>query len=199
MTALQSVAVNLQKWRLRRRVSVSALARAASVSKSTISELERNNGNPSLETLWALARALEIPLGFLFTDHDGRTGVRVVRQDEGSIAFQQPGYVSRLVAGWEVDGEVEVYLTAMDEGARRDSDSHGEGVIEHALVIDGRVEIGVGDELIELGPGDLMSFPAGQPHYYRSVDGPARIYGMHQYPRGRPRLDADGADGDAHE
>ena len=153
MTALQSVAVNLQKWRLRRGVSVSALARAANVSKSTISELERNNGNPSLETLWALARALEIPLGFLFTDHDGGTGVRVVRQDEGSIAFEQPGYVSRLVAGWEVDGEVEVYFTVMDEGARRDSDSHGAGVIEHALVIDGRVEIGVGDELIELGAG----------------------------------------------
>jgi transcriptional regulator with XRE-family HTH domain len=41
VSALRSVAVNLQKWRLRRDVSVSALAGAAGVSKSTVSEIER--------------------------------------------------------------------------------------------------------------------------------------------------------------
>lgn len=198
MSALQSVAVNVQKWRLRRGISVSALARAANVSKSTISEIERHNGNPSLETLWALARALEIPLGFLFTDHDGGTGVRVVRRDESSIAFEQPGYISQLVAGWEIDGEIELYTTAMEDGARRDSDSHGAGVIEHALVVEGRLQILVGDESEELDQGDLMTFPADQPHQYRALDGPVRVVGIHQYPRGRPRLEAAGSDFDSH-
>jgi transcriptional regulator with XRE-family HTH domain len=198
MSALQSVAVNLHKWRLRRGVSVSALARAANVSKSTVSELERHNGNPSLETLWALARALEIPLGFLFSDHHFGTGVRVVRHDDDAgMAFEQPGYVSRLLAGWEVDGEIEVYTTTMDDGAHRHSDSHGAGVIEHAIVVEGRVEIGIADESIELGPGDLMSFPADQPHDYRAIDGPTRVVGIHQYPRGRPRVAADEPDTDA--
>lgn len=194
MTALQSVAMNLQKWRLRRGISVSALARAANVSKSTVSELERNNGNPSLETLWALARALEIPLGFLFTDHDASSAIRVVRRDEGNVAFEQPGYVSRLVAGWEVDGEIEIYLTEIGEDGRRSSDSHGAGVIEHALVLDGSVRIAVGDESVELGAGDLMSFPAGQPHQYEALGGPARVVGMHQYPRARTPLEGDEVD-----
>ena len=198
MSALQSVAVNLQKWRLRRGTSVSALARAANVSKSTISEIERHNGNPSLETLWALARALEIPLGFLFTDQDGDTVVRVVRQDESAIAFEQPGYISRLVAGWEVAGEIEVYTTTMESDARRESASHGAGVIEHALVVEGRLQIRVGDEAEELDPGDLMSFPADQPHQYRALNGPVRVVGIHQYPRGRPRLDASGSESDSH-
>ncbi len=197
MSALQSVAVNLQKWRLRRGISVSALARAANVSKSTISEIERHNGNPSLETLWAVARALEIPLGFLFTDHDGGTGVRVVRHDESSIAFEQPGYISQLVAGWEIDGEIELYTTIMEPGAQRDSDSHGAGVIEHAFVVEGRLQIRVGDEAEELEPGDLMSFPADQPHQYRAVNGPVRVVGIHQYPRGRARLEPAGNDSDS--
>ena len=189
MTALQSVAGNLQKWRLRRGISVSALARAANVSKSTISELERHNGNPSLETLWALARALEIPLGFLFTDHDAGNGVRIVRQADGeSMEFEQPGYFSRLLAGWEVDGEIELYVTTIDADARRHSDSHGSGVIEHAIVVDGQVEIVIAGQTVELGPGDLMSFPADQPHDYHAIGGPTRIVGIHQYPRGRPRV-----------
>jgi transcriptional regulator with XRE-family HTH domain len=194
-SALQSVAGNLQKWRLRRRMSVSGLARAAGVSKSTISELERHSGNPSLDTLWALARALEIPLGFLFTDHDAGAGIRVVRDAKGSIAFEEGGYVSRLLAGWEVDGEIEFYTTTIEGGARHDSESHGTGVIEHTLVIDGRIEIGIGSETLELGPGDLISFPAAQPHHYRALKDPARLVGFHQYPRGLARIDTAGADG----
>jgi transcriptional regulator with XRE-family HTH domain len=197
-SALQSVAGNLQKWRVRRRMSVSALARAAGVSKSTISELERHSGNPSLDTLWALARALEIPLGFLFTDHDAGTGIRVVRDSDGSVAFEEPGYISRLLAGWEVDGEIEFYTTTIGRDALHHSESHGTSVIEHTLVIDGRVQIGIGSETLELGPGDLISFPAAQPHHYRAVGGPARLVGLHQYPRGLARIDAADADAADH-
>jgi XRE family transcriptional regulator, regulator of sulfur utilization len=194
VSALQAVSGNLQKWRVRRRMSVSALARAAGVSKSTVSELERHSGNPSLDTLWALARALEIPLGFLFTDHGADGGIRVVRAGDGSVAFEEDGYVSHLLAGWEVDGEIEFYATTIDSDARHDSESHGTSVIEHTLVVDGRVEIGIGGETLELGPGDLVSFPAAQPHHYRAVSGPARLVGLHQYPRGLARIDTAGAD-----
>ena len=54
MSIQQSVAVNVRKWRLRRIVSVSALARAAGVSKSTITEIDGERGNPSLKTLRAM-------------------------------------------------------------------------------------------------------------------------------------------------
>jgi quercetin dioxygenase-like cupin family protein len=69
-------------------------------------------------------------------------------------------------------------------------------VIEHTLVIDGRIEIGIGRESLQLGPGDLISFPAARPHHYRALDGPARLVGLHQYPRGLARIDTAGADED---
>jgi transcriptional regulator with XRE-family HTH domain len=187
MSALQSVAVNLQTWRIRRGISVSALARAANVSKSTVSELERHHGNPSLDTLWALAKALDIPLGFLFSDEDGSPGIRVVRGDEDSVVrLQEPGWVARLMAGWDVSGAVEVYVLEIAKGTRRESDSHGFGVVEHAIGMEGRVDIGLAGESAEIGPGDLITFPADQPHHYEAVGGPARVVALHQYPRGRP-------------
>jgi transcriptional regulator with XRE-family HTH domain len=189
MSALQAVAVNLQTWRLRRGMSVSALARAADVSKSTVSELERCHGNPSLDTLWALARALSIPFGYLFNSHDGEAKLQVVREsDPSGVTIQEPGYLARLVAGWAVDGELEVYVITIDEGVRRNSDSHGPGVIEHAITIAGRVDIGVGDESAELGPGDFITFPADQPHHYAALEGQGKIIAIHQYPRSQSEL-----------
>ena len=196
MSALQSVAVNLQNWRQRRGISVSALARAANVSKSTVSELERHNGNPSLDTLWALAKALDIPLGFLFSDSDGGPGIRVVRQDDASVVrLEQPGYVARLVAGWDVSGAIELYVLDIAQGTRRQSDSHGFGVVEHAIAMEGRVDVGLLGESAQLNPGDLITFPADQPHHYEAIDGPARVIAIHQYPRGRP--DPAPTDGEA--
>jgi XRE family transcriptional regulator, regulator of sulfur utilization len=191
MSALESVAVNLQNWRQRRGMSVSALARTAGVSKSTVSELERHNGNPSLDTLWALARALDIPLGFLFSEHDGANALRVVREDDASVVkLEEPGYVARLMTAVDVSGELEVYVISMADGVRRDSDSHGFGVIEHAIAVEGRVDVGAGGDSAELGPGDLISFPADQPHHYAALAGPARVVAIHQYPSRHAQPDA---------
>jgi transcriptional regulator with XRE-family HTH domain len=187
MSALQPVAARLQTWRIRRGMSVSDLAREAGISKSTLSELERHNGNPSLDTLWALAGALNIPLGFLFIDNDTDKTLRVVLEDEAAIVTpDQPDYVARLMACWDVNGEVEIYVVTMAEGTRRDSGSHGFGVVEHAISIEGHVNIGLSNESTELRPGDFITFPADQPHHYEAIGGPARLLSIHQYPRGRP-------------
>lgn len=197
MAAVESVAVNLQTWRQRRGMSVSALARAAGVSKSTVSELERHNSNPSLDTLWALANALNIPLGLLFSDHDEATATRVVRSDDPPpVALEQPGYVARLMAGWTGDGEIEVYVLRIGEGVRRESASHGFGVVEHAMPLKGRVDVGVAGDSAVLERGDLITFRADQPHHYEALDGPAMVISIHQYPKGRPDTWPGAAAGD---
>jgi transcriptional regulator with XRE-family HTH domain len=194
MAALESVAVNLQTWRQRRGMSVSALARAAGVSKSTVSELERHNSNPSLDTLWALARALNIPLGFLFSDHEGAAATRVIRSDDPSaVTLEQPGYTARLMGGFSGEGELELYLLRIRKGVKRESASHGFGVVEHAMPLTGRVDIGIAGDSAILEPGDLITFRADQPHHYEALDGPAMVISIHQYPKGRPDANANGS------
>jgi 2-keto-3-deoxy-L-rhamnonate aldolase RhmA/transcriptional regulator with XRE-family HTH domain len=173
----------LQEWRLRRGMSVSALARAANVAKSTVSQLERHNGNPSLDTLWALARALNIPLGFLFNDDGVEDAFHVVRENESSgVTIEEPNYEARLMAGWQMTGQVEIYVVAMAEGGRRESEPHGRGVIEHFLPMEGRIEIGTAHDSVQLGPGGMVSFAADRPHYYQVIDGPARAISVQHYP-----------------
>src|SRR5437868_2720631 len=63
---IQAISRNLRKRRVGRGVSLSELSRLAGISKSTLSALERGTANPAIETLWALATALDIPLAALF-------------------------------------------------------------------------------------------------------------------------------------
>jgi transcriptional regulator with XRE-family HTH domain len=54
------VALNVRRHRERRRLSLSELASAAGVGKSTLSQIESSKANPSMETLWAIATALAV-------------------------------------------------------------------------------------------------------------------------------------------
>ena len=55
------IAKSLTRERSRTGLSLAEVARRAGIAKSTLSQLESGNGNPSLETLWALCVALDIP------------------------------------------------------------------------------------------------------------------------------------------
>ena len=64
-TPLAAVAASLRRERTRAGLSLAELARRAGVAKSTLSQLEAGTGNPSLETLWALGVALNVPFARL--------------------------------------------------------------------------------------------------------------------------------------
>lgn len=57
-------------------LSISELSRKAGIAKSTLSQLESGSGNPSIETLWALCVALDIPFSRLIEEK--RAAVTVV-------------------------------------------------------------------------------------------------------------------------
>lgn len=183
------LAENIRNWRQRRGLSASALARAADVSKSTVSEIERGRGNPSLDTLWALARGLNVPLGFLVAGEPCRRSLRVVRRDEvPPVVHSTNGYISQLMLSAHSGGEIEIYAISLAEGTERISLGHGAGVTEHAIAVAGRVEIGPVSDIITLETGDLASFPANSQHVYRAVSGPASIISLHQYPPTTPGI-----------
>lgn len=62
--------------------SLAEIARRAGIAKSTLSQLESGNGNPSLETLWSLCVALDIPFARLLEPQQPVT--QVIRRGEGT-------------------------------------------------------------------------------------------------------------------
>ena len=176
------LAANLRKWRERRALSLSALARQAEISKSTVSELERGNGNPSLETLSALARPLNIPLAFLLAEAQGGGQVDIRRLADAPVTSHVEGsYITHLLGGWMGRGEVELSVITLASEGKLVSKGGSSGSVERVVCVEGVVDVSTGSRSDILTPGDIMTFPADQPHFYRAVNGAARLIAVQQY------------------
>ncbi len=170
-------------------MTLSALAEQAGVAKSTVSLIERGQGNPSIDTVWALARALGVPFTSLFHDEPPADDVSVVREDDGSViavedaGLDADGLIVRHMLTRTGGALIEIYTLVLDEGAVRHAQAHVAGLFEHLTIAAGTVEISTDSFTETLGQGDLISFRADRPHTYRVIEGPVRIVSVHEYPQ----------------
>jgi transcriptional regulator with XRE-family HTH domain len=165
---MRTIAAALRRERLRAGLSLSEVARRAGLAKSTLSQLEAGTGNPSIETLWALGAALDVPFARLVDAP--RTAVRVVRAGEGPvIASEHADYSATLLASCPPGARRDLYLVSANPGEARESDPHLPGVLEHVVLVAGRALVGVADEPVELGPGDYTAYPGDVPHVFRAL------------------------------
>jgi transcriptional regulator with XRE-family HTH domain len=169
-------------------MTLSALAEQAGVAKSTVSLIERGQGNPSIDTVWALASALGVPFTSLFHDEPPADDVSVVREDDGSViavesAGLEEGLVVRHMLTRTGGALIEIYTLVLDEGAVRHAEAHVAGLFEHITVAAGKLEISSDSFTETLGQGDLISFRADRPHTYRVLEGPVRLVSVHEYPQ----------------
>lgn len=164
-SAGEALARNLRRRRLERGMTAAELARNAGVSKATISSVERGFGNPAVDTVWALAQALNLPFGALFDVNDDEP-IRVQRLEDAPIVSREDGFVGRQLMTLARHGQLELYVLELDAGADRHAAPHPAGVVEHVIVVEGEAEVGPEGETSLLAPGDYVRFPADQPHRY---------------------------------
>jgi XRE family transcriptional regulator, regulator of sulfur utilization len=187
--AVEPIARNVRRWRISRDMTLTALAERAGVAKSTVSLIERGRGNPSIDTIWALASALRVPFTSLFQDDGESDEVAVVREDDGSViaveqAGEKPdGLILRRMLTRTGGALIELYTCVIAEGAVRNEGAHVSGLFEHVMIVAGSVEISSESFCEVLREGDLISFRADRPHTYRVLDGPARLVSIHEYPQ----------------
>lgn len=162
------LAQNLVRARKRLGISLSELARRSGIGKATLSQLESGAGNPTVETVFALARELGATVGELFRTPTARE-VLVVRAAEQE-PLRGAAIELRLLRheGAGVDG-FDVYSQRVRPGVAQGSGGH-QGV-EQTVVVVGRLAVEIGEERFGLGPGDSIEFDARAPHSYRAEDG----------------------------
>lgn len=168
---------NLRRIRDERGLTLSQLATRSGVSKGTLSKVESAATNATVDTLDALARALDVPVATLLSS-EPRSDVVVVRHDQGMPFGDTSVSEARLVSTVARSGlNVEVHDMTLEPGHRVSSATHGTGSWEHVLVLTGEIELGPVDAPARLGPGDYIAYRADQPHTWTAVgDGPARIW-----------------------
>lgn len=149
-------------------VSLSALATKANLAKSTLSQLEAGKGNPSIETLWAIASALEIPFSFLFEDASSHS--QLIRAGEGvQLSSDSSDFSTVLLDRCPPGRRRDLYRITLRHGSVRNSEPHSRGTVEHVMVISGSVNLGPAGSTVNLGVGDYFRYAADIPHSYAAL------------------------------
>jgi len=167
---LQTIAAALRRAREHAGLTLTELARRAGVAKSTLSQLESGQGNPSVETLWALCVALDVPVSSLLDPP--RPRVQVIRAGEGVgvVAAAEANYRATLLAACPPSVRRDIYRIDAEPGAARRSEPHMPGLVEHAVLLTGRALVGLTEDPIELRPGDYVLYPGDLPHVFEALE-----------------------------
>lgn len=174
--AAAEAGARVRELREARGLSLSALARRSGLGKATLSGLEAGTRNPTLETLYAVATALGVPL----------TAVLGPRTATASGTAVDALLIDRYEDGAAVS---ETYRVRVRAGTPQLSAAHARGTREHLTVLAGTVLAGTRAAPARLGPGDCHSWPADVPHVYRAGDADAEALLLVRYLKeaGAPR------------
>jgi len=167
---VRGVAANIRELRRQAGLTLAELAAAAALGKSTLAQLESGRGNPSVETLWAIAAALEVPFARIVEEQG--PALRVIRAADVSVlgSTETPGWAGRALASTDRRGTFEIYAVDLERGTTRHAQAHHAGVVEYLLVVSGRLRAGPQGGAVELAAGDLLTFAADVPHVYEALE-----------------------------
>jgi transcriptional regulator with XRE-family HTH domain len=167
----EALAQKLHGIRMESGMAMRELARRASVSASLISQIEAGRTSPSISTLRRLAQALDVPIASFFLDnpeqddasHTNPLSESVVRAHERKHLYL-PGSSARYeLLTPNLSGEIEFVWAEFEPGHPVvDQMSHeGEEVI---LVLEGTLEVWMGEECVVLSQGDSLRFDCSVAH-----------------------------------
>ncbi|MCH3951617.1 MAG: XRE family transcriptional regulator [Acidaminococcus sp.] len=161
----QIIAENLRNIREQKGLSLGQLAEKTGLSKVMLSKLEKGGGNPTINNIWKIAHALDIPYTALLesTEHSAA----LIKQDELPVQRSEDGhYRLRCYYAFSVERNFEWFQMELDPGCQYRSAGHGPHTFEYLLVQSGVLQIEIKDKHYLLQAGDAISFRASEPHIY---------------------------------
>ena len=165
------VGASLQRIRLKRGLTLEDLSRAAGVSKSMLSQIEREKANPTIAVAWRLANALGIGIEELLAgEAPAFEAIHILEPHETpTLPGTHAGYVLRILGPMELAGKYEWYeLTLAPDGALV-SHPHDPGTTEYLTLLNGSIEIEADGAKRKLKAGGTARYLADKNHAIRNI------------------------------
>lgn len=156
----------VKKLRADRGWSLEELANASGVSRSMLSEIEREKANPTLTVTFRIARAFGLTLQELIESAEASASkIQVIRASDRAQVFRSDKHHEiRTLSPLNLEKDVEFYEVTLKPGGALRSQPHFEGTREFLTVEEGSVRIESDLDTDELTKGDSGTYRADVPH-----------------------------------
>jgi transcriptional regulator with XRE-family HTH domain len=162
-----AVGSQVREFRTQLKMTSGEVAKQAGLSQGMLSKIERGVTAPSLGTLYALARALNVPVTSLFRKYEEQRDCSFVRAGEGLQIERRgtrAGHLYELL-GHNIGKSIsmEPYIvTLTDESEVFPLFQHSG--IEFLYILEGEVIYRHGNDTYHMRPGDSLFFDSDAPH-----------------------------------
>jgi len=130
-----------------------------------LSQIEREQANPTLAVTLRIARAFGLSLGELLDAPGAASAVTVIRAEDHAYHYRSDEDCRiRTLSPLNLEKDVEFYEIRLRPGGALRSSPHFEGTREFLTAHQGRVRVESARDAEELNPGDSASYRADVPH-----------------------------------
>jgi transcriptional regulator with XRE-family HTH domain len=176
-----SLGAKIRQQRKTRRLTLTELAEQCNISPSFLSQIERNQANPSVATLHKIAEVFGLPLATFFEEPKKNnnyqqpvkaeeTLAKVVRANQRKTLIYPGSGIRNELLSPDLQRDIQMMWVVIPPGADTGDDPLIHDGEECGVVLQGQVEIWVGDnEHYILGPGDAIYQASTVPHRSRNI------------------------------
>ncbi len=161
----QALGETIQRLRKAYNMSLGELSEQSGVAKSIISQIERNETNPTISTVVRLSKALDTTIDevlrgeskSLFIEYQTKSGIPVLESQDGlcRLAIAGPLNLVEFFQWYDFHARPKGVL---------ESNPHPPGTVEHLYLVTGEIEVTTGGETKTLRAGEALRFRADVPH-----------------------------------
>jgi transcriptional regulator with XRE-family HTH domain len=161
----RQIAERVHKLRVQRGLSLDGLAERSGVSRSMISLVERGEANPTAVFLEKLAGGLNTSLAALFEPLAAVAEPVARRVDQPVWRDPGSGYVRRNVSPSGHPTPIQLVEVVFPPGAHVAYETGGRqpAIHQQVWVLEGMIEVTVGDQRYDLDAGDCLAFVLDRP------------------------------------
>ncbi|AKG35294.1 transcriptional regulator [Paenibacillus durus ATCC 35681] len=165
MNLNEVISMNLKNLRLERNLSLGQLSELSGVSKVMLSQIEKGESSPTINTIWKIASGLKVPYTKLIDeaiDH----AVVIHKSDTKMQSENNDSFRSYCYYANNPIRDFELFKVEMEPHASKESDGHSPKTQEYILVLRGELTLRVNAQEYVLKEGDSIYFDCTSPHSF---------------------------------
>lgn len=138
------------------KLSLRELAKKVGLTASFLSQIERDLASPSIDSLRKISEALQVPIFYFLSDPQAKSPV--VYHDKRLRLTSPDSHLTYQLLTPDLNRRMEAFLAEREPGEEKIVEPLRQYTEEFIYVLQGQLEIQLGDDVYLLGPGDSVYF-----------------------------------------
>ncbi|MGL4739710.1 MAG: helix-turn-helix domain-containing protein [Sarcina sp.] len=164
---IEEIGMILRSIRTEKKINLEELSKKTGISRLTLAKIEKGAANPTLNIMWKICIALEIEFSQLVNMSEE---ISISRSNKSlGVEDEKNSFRIELMFKENQVKSAEFYRVYLAPKETILTEEHNKGCIETIMVMEGKIELTVGEKVYILEKFDSIKFKADVEHSYRNI------------------------------